>query len=102
RTAPHLRLASFPTRRSSDLLTLPPLAPCRCVEEAGGAWLLAESAALWQPPWLTRAEDPLEELAQLTVFARQLADGLAPLHQAGRSEEHTSELQSPYDLVCRL
>src|SRR5437867_8502389 len=22
--------------------------------------------------------------------------------QGGRSEEHTSELQSPYDLVCRL
>src|SRR5437867_9343105 len=25
-----------------------------------------------------------------------------PLHRAVRSEEHTSELQSPYDLVCRL
>src|SRR5207248_11651392 len=24
------------------------------------------------------------------------------LHAVGRSEEHTSELQSPYDLVCRL
>src|SRR5207248_9579043 len=23
-------------------------------------------------------------------------------HRAARSEEHTSELQSPYDLVCRL
>src|SRR5437867_8605283 len=23
-------------------------------------------------------------------------------HARGRSEEHTSELQSPYDLVCRL
>src|SRR5207248_7834013 len=23
-------------------------------------------------------------------------------HHTGRSEEHTSELQSPYDLVCRL
>src|SRR5437867_5200136 len=23
-------------------------------------------------------------------------------HQPSRSEEHTSELQSPYDLVCRL
>src|SRR5690349_23974220 len=26
----------------------------------------------------------------------------APLHAAGRSEEHTSELQSRRDLVCRL
>src|SRR5438094_10239533 len=25
-----------------------------------------------------------------------------PHHDRGRSEEHTSELQSPYDLVCRL
>src|SRR5438094_7687445 len=24
------------------------------------------------------------------------------LHDLNRSEEHTSELQSPYDLVCRL
>src|SRR2546426_7228077 len=26
----------------------------------------------------------------------------AALHKAGRSEEHTSELQSPCNLVCRL
>src|SRR5256885_12958043 len=31
-------------------------------------------------------------------------DGLAPVRDtlAGRSEEHTSELQSPCNLVCRL
>src|SRR5207248_4688772 len=28
--------------------------------------------------------------------------GRAVDDQIGRSEEHTSELQSPYDLVCRL
>src|SRR5437867_10158396 len=27
---------------------------------------------------------------------------VAKLTMTGRSEEHTSELQSPYDLVCRL
>lgn len=64
-------------------LTLPPLARCRRVEEAGGAWLLAESAGPWQPPWLVRADDPLEDLARLTTFARQLADGLSSLHEAG-------------------
>src|SRR5437867_8093070 len=31
----------------------------------------------------------------------QAAVGQEILHR-GRSEEHTSELQSPYDLVCRL
>src|SRR5437867_10112291 len=30
------------------------------------------------------------------------ASGLAGHSRQGRSEEHTSELQSPYDLVCRL
>src|SRR5437867_9492296 len=35
---------------------------------------------------------------------RSAGDGHRParLGLAGRSEEHTSELQSPYDLVCRL
>src|SRR5207248_8802203 len=28
--------------------------------------------------------------------------GFGQRRQRGRSEEHTSELQSPYDLVCRL
>src|SRR5437867_10845799 len=29
-------------------------------------------------------------------------DDVAFVDEEGRSEEHTSELQSPYDLVCRL
>src|SRR5207248_3864803 len=32
----------------------------------------------------------------------QLLEGLSSLTDRARSEEHTSELQSPYDLVCRL
>src|SRR5207248_10803267 len=34
--------------------------------------------------------------------ARGHAGRVETLHQFQRSEEHTSELQSPYDLVCRL
>src|SRR6266705_2698411 len=30
------------------------------------------------------------------------AAAILPCHPVVRSEEHTSELQSPYDLVCRL
>src|SRR5437867_9388234 len=30
------------------------------------------------------------------------ADAVSPVARLFRSEEHTSELQSPYDLVCRL
>src|SRR5437667_2598340 len=38
--------------------------------------------------------------ARVAALADQL--GRAPLHGATRSEEHTSELQSHHDLVCRL
>src|SRR5437867_13283199 len=40
------------------------------------------------------AADPAQPLAHVNW-------GIA-LEALGRSEEHTSELQSPYDLVCRL
>src|SRR5438034_6805956 len=39
-------------------------------------------------------------LGSLQAFAVQVPDPLTP--PAGRSEEHTSELQSHSDLVCRL
>src|SRR5581483_12318707 len=34
--------------------------------------------------------------------ARKCVSGASPLFEAGRSEEHTSELQSRQYLVCRL
>src|SRR5207248_6046245 len=34
--------------------------------------------------------------------ASRRQEGRCRSGQGGRSEEHTSELQSPYDLVCRL
>src|SRR2546426_9131686 len=43
------------------------------------------------------------ELARvLRLEARALVDPLEPPHIQVRSEEHTSELQSPCNLVCRL
>src|SRR5437867_7286630 len=42
-------------------------------------------------------------LAELHLALGQLANPLRHLVRGrDRSEEHTSELQSPYDLVCRL
>src|SRR5437867_10413408 len=41
----------------------------------------------------------------LKTFAHHpelFGDHLEPCSSGWRSEEHTSELQSPYDLVCRL
>src|SRR5207249_11405322 len=44
--------------------------------------------------------------ADIVVIDKPAADGIAKANSAfkvqGRSEEHTSELQSRFDLVCRL
>src|SRR5438094_7109077 len=78
----HRALHSFPTRRSSDLLGqclgAGNVAPARRVRDAGVGAHQAREKILHFP--FTRA-------------------WCAP---TPRSEEHTSELQSPYDLVCRL
>src|SRR5256886_12380555 len=48
--------------------------------------------------------EAVEKLAgEEGIVANQLAiKWIVPLHAAERSEEHTSELQSPSNLVCRL
>src|SRR5437867_8795479 len=77
-SADHRDLHSFPTRRSSDLR-----APDREHDERR----------------LVRShERPLAASGHVPV-----PGGRAPRRGGPRrSEEHTSELQSPYDLVCRL
>src|SRR5947208_1654587 len=72
----HRALHSFPTRRSSDLTPVPP----------------GEDA----PVWLDRL------LADGAVDELHVADRWAAIFPETRSEEHTSELQSPDHLVCRL
>src|SRR5437867_4786099 len=52
--------------------------------------------------WLVTGADPADgevadAPARIAAFDRD-----ARVAQGSRSEEHTSELQSPYDLVCRL
>src|SRR5580700_4083780 len=47
--------------------------------------------------------DHADQLAAVTSGLASLCQGAARVFQAGRrSEEHTSELQSRRDLVCRL
>src|SRR5438094_2620573 len=73
--APRPALPSFPTRRSSDL------------GGRGRCPRLVASALGGSPQHLGRR-------GRLPLRGRRRAPP--------RSEEHTSELQSPYDLVCRL
>src|SRR5438034_4821749 len=70
----HRHLHSFPTRRSSDLSTA------------------ASVFTVSNPSWLSPPKRPV---------CRPYCVGGMP-RQAKRSEEHTSELQSHSDLVCRL
>src|SRR5207244_6313569 len=88
-------LHSFPTRRSSDLDVVEPQ-----LEELQK--ILSGHALL--------ALGPLEVLAELALqhpvdtLGLLLLAELDPVRRglAPRSEEHTSELQSPDHLVCRL
>src|SRR5438067_9266752 len=51
---------------------------------------------------LFRSQNIVRILQPIQIFKNQLAVS-APLHPRNiRSEEHTSELQSRFDLVCRL
>src|SRR5207249_9924711 len=87
---PHHNLHSFPPRRSSDLsgrgLTLDVRALARMRQPI-------ESPQLREHPALSRRR-------RTARGARQRL--LEPPAEFFRSEEHTSELQSRFDLVCRL
>src|SRR5690606_41734870 len=75
---PHHRvLLSFPTRRSSDLKQKP---------MAATRWVSTLSVCL--------SNSSSEACARLRISGRSA--------RSGRSEEHTSELQSRENLVCRL
>src|SRR5438552_14816523 len=78
----HRHLHSFPTRRSSDLL--------RAHRE--------RRLAVWRRH--VERGDRHRERTERDLFAVAIA--LDEIGAADRSEEHTSELQSPDHLVCRL
>src|SRR5690606_41993037 len=73
----HRHLLSFPTRRSSDLVHQP------------------DSVASLANPGLVRS-------ASARVLISLLIDSTPLVSPGLRSEEHTSELQSRENLVCRL
>src|SRR5206468_11486921 len=100
RLASPRHLHSFPTRRSSDLH------PERYEDRSTFFEELAE--ALEQDQSLRAVLCMRQEyLAEIEPFMRTLSGWLGrvrpePLQPDPRSEEHTSELQSRSDLVCRL
>src|SRR5260221_13023454 len=59
---------------------------------------LHDALPIYHVQWATGGHSP----AHRTGTRSPGGDGRPGSHQAGRSEEHTSELQSHSDLVCRL
>src|SRR5258708_14822255 len=68
--------------------------------------LVARGQPLQRFFWQLLQEAALDVVARLAVQHARLAEAdvqlLAGPREAARSEEHTSELQSPDHLVCRL
>src|SRR5438552_10653100 len=95
----HQDLHSFPTRRSSDLSNA----------RAAAAGLDPRVALLWKQqmegqPVIRVAAGPQPSSVSLSdgTADRQPHPQAIALGREERSEEHTSELQSPDHLVCRL
>src|SRR5699024_11594324 len=87
-----LQLHSFPTRRSSDLC---------CPMLQSGYWTGSTPCTRFMVP---KASPLLPKRPDGCAFMKQKPPAPTRSHVrcAQRSEEHTSELQSRFDLVCRL
>src|SRR5690606_41530427 len=92
-------LPPFPTRRSSDLEALEDFAPDLGVD---GLEQLAGPQHVAADDGPREVEAGLGEFALEPVVRRVVAEALVDQVRDQRSEEHTSELQSRENLVCRL
>src|SRR5215467_16260103 len=77
------------------------------VEQQVQEVVMESTAQYWKPVWgtLERYWKPIchtRKGALATSGTLHLAQALSNRGRRGRSEEHTSELQSPCNLVCRL
>src|SRR5207248_11267423 len=97
---PPITLHYFPTRRSSDLYR----GPAQCTRH----FFLDKNRPPARPSPSARARHRSHVCRdrgrdrRLTRVPPNRSKTLPRRRSGGRSEEHTSELQSPYDLVCRL
>src|SRR5690606_41056429 len=97
---PYTRLPSFPTRRSSDLLDHPRVDYWvrRFTTDKRGEFSRFLSRSGRYVPMISQK---LAErgMPQDLIYLAMIESGFNP---KARSEEHTSELQSRENLVCRL
>src|SRR5699024_11858963 len=94
-SSPHLHLLSFPTRRSSDL----DIRDMKARSLRSNIGMVLQDNILFSDSIATniRMGNPEASMEEVVTAAKA-----ANAHDFIRSEEHTSELQSRFDLVCRL
>src|SRR5207248_11549688 len=98
----HLYLHSFPTRRSSDLSMMNLLHRIDVDPAIRFGKPCVRGTRISVGDVLGYLAGGMSETQILVDFPQLTPDDVrACLAYAARSEEHTSELQSPYDLVCR-
>src|SRR5207249_5214926 len=89
---PYTTLFRSPTRTDADDAKGQPIEPTKSRSRFE---VLMEKFPTFDPSW-----DAEVQAKWFTAFER--LQSLAPEDERARSEEHTSELQSRFDLVCRL
>src|SRR5207244_10636087 len=97
---PTLNIHSFPTRRSSDLVISLDLEP----DFLDAKTIRIDLNVIFRPVPVTRPGVTIKDYYVGSTGARvvfETVDGKVKKYTP-RSEEHTSELQSPDHLVCRL
>src|SRR5438067_8338355 len=87
-SAAHPNLHSFPTRRSSDLKDI--------IIRKG------ENISAKEVEDLLYTHPKVADVAVIGLPDANLGERCCAVGDLRRSEEHTSELQSRFDLVCRL
>src|SRR5699024_12598264 len=94
RYAQHRHIYSFPTRRSSDLAEFE-----STIANAGDdlTYFASDDSPIQQ-----NIQRRKEHLTKLEEVRGELDTMIEEFSNQVRSEEHTSELQSRFDLVCRL
>src|SRR5699024_12161410 len=93
-------LLSFPPRRSSDLTSEPLFVLATCAVAAVGLAGLTRLPKVWTAILLLG----IAVMGIKLGFYLDFLDGPGAIEEVeikARSEEHTSELQSRFDLVCR-
>src|SRR5205807_9921646 len=97
-SAHHCDLHSFPTRRSSDLTR----SFAGCPASLSTTRHATTSKSFWLTHRTSRPTCAITSQASAPTCARCWRSSTSTTRSASRSEEHTSELQSPCKLECRL